>query len=184
MDRPGEVTGYVVKTTDRRTATIARVRQSIEALDPGIAATPCAEFVSSLTQMKITRAMSRFTSLFAIIIGTVGVMNTMAMSIFERRGETASLRAMGWRKKRIADMVLRESLYLSLIGAAIGVLIGIATITGLAHWRRTSGLVQGGISWRAIGEGIAISLMIAAVGSILPIYRCLRLPIADSLRAN
>ena len=74
-------------------------------LDPEIAATPCAEFVNSITQIRITRTMSWFTSIFAIVIGAIGVMNTMAMSVFERRGEIVTLRAIGWRKWRIARMI-------------------------------------------------------------------------------
>ena len=73
MDRPGEVTGFVVKTDDRKTDTIEAVRRQIEALDPEIAATPCAEFVSSITQMRITRTMSWFTSVFAILLGAVNM---------------------------------------------------------------------------------------------------------------
>jgi putative ABC transport system permease protein len=41
-DRPGEVTGFIVKATDRRPAAIAALEQKIEALDPNVAATPCA----------------------------------------------------------------------------------------------------------------------------------------------
>ena len=100
MDRAGEVTGFVVDSADKRPAAVAEIRRRIEALNPEVAATPCAEFVSSLSQMKVARTMSWFTSTFAIVIGAIGVMNTMAMSIFERRGEIASLRAMGWRKWR------------------------------------------------------------------------------------
>ena len=105
---PGEVTGFVVHAADKRPPAIAEIRRQIEALDPEIAATPCAEFVSSLTQMKIARTMSWFTSTFAIVIGAIGVMNTMAMSVFERRGEIASLRAMGWRKWRVVRLILSE----------------------------------------------------------------------------
>ena len=98
MDRPGEVTGYAVTSADQRPAAIEELRKKIEALDPEIAATPCAEFVNSITQIRITRTMSWFTSIFAIVIGAIGVMNTMAMSVFERRGEIGTLRAIGWRK--------------------------------------------------------------------------------------
>lgn len=184
MDRPGEVTGFVVKTDDRRTDTIEAVRQQIEAMDPEIAATPCAEFVSSITQMRITRTMSWFTSVFAILLGAVGVMNTMAMSIFERRGEIGSLRAMGWRKSRIVRLILSESLYLSVLGAAVGVAGGVIVIALLAHWRRTSGLVQGNISPRAIVEGVAVAIAIAIVGAIYPAYRCIKQPIADAMRSR
>jgi putative ABC transport system permease protein len=180
-DRAGEVTGFVVKSIDRRPETIQRIRRQIEDMNPAIAATPCAEFVGSLTQMKVARTMSRFTSLFAIAIGTVGVMNAMAMSIFERRGEIAALRAMGWQKKRVAALLVSESVYLSLIGAAIGVILGIAIITLLAHSQRTSGLIQGDISPRAILEGIVVALAIALAGAALPAYRCLRLPIGVTI---
>src|SRR6185369_14761084 len=108
MDRPGEVTGFIVNSSDKRPRAIAEIRRRIEAMNPQIAATPCAEFVNSLTQMKIARTMSWFTSAFAIAIGAIGVMNTMAMSVFERRGEIASLRAMGWPKGRIGRLILSE----------------------------------------------------------------------------
>ena len=98
MDRPGEVTGFVIRRARQASLGGGGIRQQIEALDPHIAATPCAEFVSSLSQMKIARTMSWFTSTFAIVIGSIGVMNTMAMAVFERRAEIASLRAIGWRK--------------------------------------------------------------------------------------
>ena len=156
MDRPGEVTGFIVNSADKRPPAVAEIRRQIEAMNPEIAATPCAEFVNSLTQMKIARTMSWFTSTFAIVIGAIGVMNTMAMSIFERRGEIASLRAMGWRKWRIAQLILSESMLLSIIGAVLGVAAGLGITAALTHWKRTSGLVQGDISLWAICEGFAL----------------------------
>ena len=181
-DRPGEVTGFVVNAADKRPASVAAIRRQIEALDPDIAATPCAEFVNSLTQMKITRTMSWFTSAFAIVIGAIGVMNTMAMSVFERRGEIASLRAIGWRKWRITRLILSESLVLSLGGAVLGVALGVGVTLLCTEWRRTSGLVQGDISPRAICEGVCVAVLIAIVGAAYPAYRCARLPIAETLR--
>ena len=182
MDRPREVTGYVVQSADKRPAAIESIRQQIDALDSNIAAMRCAEFVNSLSQLKIARTMSWFTSLFAVVIGTIGVMNTMAMSVFERRSEIASLRAMGWRKSRVTKLILSESLYISVFGATLGVAVGIAITFGLAHWRRTSGLVQGDVSLRTILEGVCIAVVIALIGAAIPAQRCCRLPIADTLR--
>ena len=184
MDRAGEVTGFVIMTETRQASSIARIRQQIEALAPEIAATPCAEFVRSLTQMKVTRTMSWFTSMFAIVIGGIGMMNTMAMSVFERRGEIASLRAMGWRRSRVAWLVLSESFFLSIVGAVIGIALGIGVTFLLTHWKRTSGLVQGDLSLRAIAEGIVVALVIAMIGAAYPAFRCVRLPIADTLRSS
>ena len=55
MDRPGQATGFVVQANPPGDAeTIQRLRAEIEALDPAIAATPCAQFVQSLKQMQVT----------------------------------------------------------------------------------------------------------------------------------
>jgi putative ABC transport system permease protein len=184
MDRPGEVTGFVVDAVDKQPAAVAEIRRQIEALDPHVAATPCADFVSSLTQIKIARAMSWFTSAFAIAIGAIGVLNTMAMAIFERRGEIAALRSMGWPKLRVVQLILAESLFLSLAGAVIGTAAGIGITIILSHLKKTSGLVQGDISMQAIFDGVCVAVAIAFVGAIVPAYRCARLPIAETLRAG
>jgi putative ABC transport system permease protein len=184
MDRAGEVTGFIVNAKDKRPSAVAEIRRQIESLDPEIAATPCAEFVNSLMQIKIARTMSWFTSTFAIVIGAIGVMNTMAMSVFERRGEIASMRAVGWQKWRIAQLIVSESLLLSVAGAIIGIVLGIAVILLLAHWKRTSGLVQGDLSLQAIFEGTGVAVAVALVGAAFPAYRCSRLPIAETLRAT
>lgn len=184
MDRPGEVTGFVVQAADKSHNAVAGLRRQIEMFSPEIAATPCAEFVNSLAQMKLARNMSWFTSLFAVVIGGIGMMNTMAMTVFERRGEIATLLAIGWRRFRVIKLILGESLLLGAIGAVVGCLLGVALTLALAHWRKTSGLIQGDISFRAILEGVGVAVLIAGIGAFLPAYRCVRLPIAETLRGQ
>lgn len=184
MDRPGEVTGYVIHAADKRPTAIAELRRRIEAMDPDIAATPCDQFVNSITQIRITRTMSWFTSVFAIVIGAIGVMNTMAMSVFERRGEIATMRAIGWRRARVAKLIVSEAALLSVIGTILGIVLGIAATFALAHWRRTSGLVQGNISVRAIVEGMCVASLIALAGAAFPAWRCTKMPIAETMRAG
>jgi putative ABC transport system permease protein len=184
MDRPGEVTGFVVQSADERPEAMAALQKKIESLDPEIAATPCVEFVNSITQIRITRTMSWFTAIFTIVIGAIGVMNTMAMTVFERRGEIVTLRAMGWRQWRIARLVMGEAVLLSALGTVIGIAIGVGITFILAHWHRTSVLVQGTVSLRAICEGAIVAVLIAICGGALPAWRCARLPIAETLRAT
>ncbi len=184
MDRPGEVTGFVVQSANKSSNAIAELRRQIDAFNPEIVATPCAEFVDSLAQMKLARNMSWFTALFAVVIGAIGMMNTMAMTVFERRGEIATLLAIGWRRFRVIRLILSESLLLGAIGAIGGCLLGIALTLALAHWRKTSGLVQGDISPRAILEGAGVAVLIAGTGAFWPAFRCVRLPIAETLRGQ
>jgi putative ABC transport system permease protein len=185
MDRPGQVTGFIVQANPPgdRAATAALSRQ-IEALDPQVAAVPCAEFVSSLNQMRVTRAMSWIIAAIASVIGALGVLNTMAMSVFERRCEIGSLRAMGWRTSRVIQLILSESLLLATAGAAIGIVIGLGGLALLSRWHVTSGIVQGDVSYRAIGEGVMIAAAMALVGTAYPAYRIARVPPVESLRGS
>ena len=165
MDRPGQVTGYVVEANPPGDAkTISALKQSIESLDPSIAATPCAEFVSSLTQMKVTRSMAWLVSAIAGVIGALGVLNTMAMTIFERRCEIGVLRSMGWRKSRVIGLILLEALILAAAGAALGMIAGATSIFCLSHWRVTSVIIDGRIPLRTFGEAILLAVGMAAVG--------------------
>jgi putative ABC transport system permease protein len=185
MDRPGQVTGFIVQANppgDR--AATAELARQIEALDPQVAAIPCAEFVSSLNQMRVTRAMSWIIAAIASVIGALGVLNTMAMSVCERRSEIGSLRAMGWRTSRVVQLILSESLLLAAAGAAIGVVIGLAGLVVLSHWHVTSGIVQGDVSYRAIGEGLLMAAVMAIVGAAYPAFRIARVPPVESLRGS
>ena len=150
---------------------IERVRRDIEALDPAIAATPCAEFVRSLKQMQVARAMSWVASAIAALIGAVGVLNTMAMSVLERRPEIGAFRAMGWRKRQVVQLIVTEALLLAAAGAVLGTALGLSILSGLAHLRATSGLVQGDWPISAMVEGALLAFLMAALGAAWPALR-------------
>ena len=172
MDRPGQATGFVVQVTPAGDArVIERVRRDIEALDPAIAATPCAEFVRSLKQMQVTRAMSWVAAAIAALIGAIGVLNTMAMSVLERRPEIGAFRAMGWRKRQVVQLIVTESLLLAAAGAIMGTALGLSVLSGLSHLRATSGLVQGDWPVSAIVEGTLLAFLMAALGAAWPALR-------------
>jgi putative ABC transport system permease protein len=174
MDRPGQVTGFVVQAQPRGDVeAVYRLRKKIESLDAEVAATPCAQFVRSLNQMKITRTMSWVTSSIAVVIGAVGILNTMVMNLFERRGEIGALRAMGWKKNRIFRLLMCEAFLMAAVGTAGGIFAGIGAIWFLSQWHVTSGLVQGDISFRAIGEGSALAAVMSVVGVAYPAYHIL-----------
>jgi putative ABC transport system permease protein len=164
--------------------TIARLRQKIEALDPAIAATPCAEFVHSLSQIRIVRTMSLVVSAIASLIGAIGVLNTMAMSVYERRGEIGALRAMGWPKSRVISLILLESLLLAAVASVVGVLGGIAMVQILAHWPATAVLIHGDVSWLSIVEGTLLALFMAAAGALYPAMRSAGLSPVEALQGS
>ena len=74
--------------------------------------------------MKFLDAGNVAISVLAVLLGAIGVMNTMIMSVFERTREIGILRAVGWRGSRIVRMVLAESLLLCLVAAVFGLALG------------------------------------------------------------
>jgi putative ABC transport system permease protein len=183
MDRPGQATGFIVEANPRGDQrVIEKLRTKIESLDPSIAATPCEEFVRGINQMQVTRTMSWVTAAIAVFLGSIGVLNTMAMSVLERKTEIGALRAMGWRKSRVISLIVSESLILALGAAVSGVTLGLAITFALSKWKSTSVLIQGNWSISAILTGIILAGLMAILGAMYPAARVARTRPIDALR--
>ena len=94
---PGERLRHRGRSSRRQGRDRADLRRLSRPWAPNIEATPTAEFVNSTTEIRFIRAMAWITSAIAMIIGAVGMLNTMIMSVFERTREIGILRAIGWR---------------------------------------------------------------------------------------
>ncbi len=64
-------------------------------------------------------------AVIALVIGGIGVMNTMLMAVIERRAEFALLSAVGWSGVQIATRVMIEGVVTTILGAALGLLLGV-----------------------------------------------------------
>ncbi len=93
-DRAQQVTYInVVLQSERRIEGGAQAIQDIQSLDPKLLALQTEEFVKTDTRMQIASAMAWMTSAIALIIGAIGTLNTMMMSVMERTKEIGVLRA-------------------------------------------------------------------------------------------
>jgi putative ABC transport system permease protein len=185
IDRPGQVTGFLVQAKPAGDpAAIAALKHAIEALDSNVAAIPCAEFVQSVSQLQVTRAISWVISAMAGLIGALGVLNTMAINVFERRAEIGALRAMGWRKSRVVRLILNESLALAGVGLLVGIPSGIGLLFFMEQWHVTASLVQGNVSLATIGKAAAMAAIMATVGALLPALRSAAIPPVQALRGS
>jgi putative ABC transport system permease protein len=185
IDRPGQVTGFLVQASPPgNAAAIAALQREIEALDPTVAAIPCAEFVRSVSQLQVTRTISWIISGMAGLIGALGVLNTMAINVFERRAEIGALRAMGWRKSRVVRLILNESLGLAALGLLVGIPCGLGLMLFMEQWHVTSNLVKGSASLATIGEAALMAAAMATVGALLPAMRCASVPPVQALRGS
>ena len=183
MDRPGQVNGFTVRVrdaTDRRA--IARLQTRIDNLGHGLSALPAEDYVESTQQIALARSMAMLMSSVVLVLGVIGMFNTMIMSVLERTREIGVLRAVGWRKTRIVGMVLLEAEVLSVGGAAVGSLAAVGLVWGLAHLRQTNGLIDGRTAPWVVLLGMAVAMLVGLLGGLYPAYRGARMLPTEALR--
>jgi putative ABC transport system permease protein len=117
----------------------------------------------------------------ALLIGGIGVMNTMLMSVVERRTEFALLSAVGWSGPQVAGLVLTEGLIVSIAGAAIGVLIGIVGAQLLIHALGAAPFVSPRVTAWVLGRALLIGVLIGVLGGLYPAWRAAHLSPARTL---
>jgi putative ABC transport system permease protein len=114
----------------------------------------------------------------ALLVGGVGVANTMVISVLERRPEIGLRRALGATRGNVRVQFLAESLLLSALGGAGGVLLGAAVTAGYATYKTWPWVVP---PW-ALAGGLAATLVIGGVAGLYPAVRAARLSPTDALQ--
>ncbi|MEN3304403.1 MAG: putative transport system permease protein [Micromonosporaceae bacterium] len=115
----------------------------------------------------------------ALLVGGVGVANTMVISVLERRSEIGLRRALGATRGQIRLQFLAESQLLSALGGAGGALLGIAVTSGYAGYQDWPTVVP---IWATVG-GVLATLVIGGGAGIYPAWRAARLSPTEALAA-
>ncbi len=113
----------------------------------------------------------------ALLVGGVGVANTMVISVLERRAEIGLRRALGATRGQVRLQFLVESLLLAALGGAGGVLLGIAVTTGYASYQHWPSVVP---AWASLG-GMGATLVIGTAAGLYPAWRAARLAPTEAL---
>jgi putative ABC transport system permease protein len=164
-------------------AAIERLRGVIGArLGDGFRVFDATEAAQANIGLQLAKAVSLGTSVIAAAVGAVGVMNTVLMSVFERLREIGVLLALGWRRRRIVLMILLESLLLSGLGAAAGIVIGVASVRLLLMTRALRGLIDAGTEPLVLVSVVGIALVIGALGGLYPAWRGASMAPTEALR--
>jgi putative ABC transport system permease protein len=151
-------------------AEVSVVARQIERMDPTLAALPVADFVDNIQQIRLARGVAWVVSAIALMIGAIGMLNTMVMSVAERAREIGTLRAIGWTKRRVMSIILCESILLSIGGAALGTLTAIGLTKFLSNFRLTSGVIAGQIAPAVILQGLLVAILIGISGAAYPAF--------------
>ncbi|MFF8783596.1 ABC transporter permease [Streptomyces sp. NPDC015125] len=121
----------------------------------------------------------------AVIIAVVGVVNTLAMSVFERTREIGMLRAIGLSRSGIKQMVRLESVVISLFGAVLGIGVGI-----FLSWAGGNLVGQGLptyemlLPWGRLGLFLLIALVVGVLAALWPARRAARQNMLEAISAQ
>jgi len=161
---------------------IEGVVTSIKGLGVGLSAMATEEYVATDNRILGANAMAWSTSAIALVIGAIGMLNTMIVAVFERTSEIGILRAIGWRKSLIVRMILLESSLLCLTGAVVGTGLALMMTYLLSRAPVTAGLVSASIPPQVVVQGFVIALLIGLLGASYPAFRAARLTPTAALR--
>jgi putative ABC transport system permease protein len=117
----------------------------------------------------------------AVVISLFGIVNTLALSVFERTREIGMLRAVGMTRRQLRRVVRYESIITAVIGGILGIVVGLAF-----GWILSKGLEDQGIVF-SVPYGLLFVVVVAAViagilAAILPARRASRLNVLEALQ--
>ncbi|WND37167.1 ABC transporter permease [Streptomyces sp. BB1-1-1] len=121
----------------------------------------------------------------AVIVAVLGVINTLAMSVFERSQEIGMLRAIGLDRKGIKRMVRLESLVISLFGGVLG--IGLGVFFGWAAGElmgTTMATYELVLPWGRMGVFLLLAAVVGVLAALWPARRAARLNMLDAIKAE
>ncbi|KOT92808.1 ABC transporter [Streptomyces rimosus subsp. pseudoverticillatus] len=121
----------------------------------------------------------------AVIIAVVGVVNTLAMSVFERTREIGMLRAIGLARSGIKQMVRLESVVITLFGALLGIGAGIFLAWSSGKMLASSmPTYEMALPWDRLGAFTAAALAIGVLAAAWPARRAARLNMLESIASE
>lgn len=117
----------------------------------------------------------------SLLVGGIGIITIMTISVNERTSEIGLLRALGAKQTQILSLFLGEAIVLSAIGGSCGLLLGIG-VAQLLHFALPALPVH--TPWSFVFMAEALSVMIGLAAGVLPARRAARLDAVQALRSE
>jgi putative ABC transport system permease protein len=181
----GKVNFLNVRLTPNETPNqVEKLRQTIQSRYRGLKIFRVGEVAQNNIGIQTAKAMSLATSAIALLISTLGMMNTLLMSVFERTSEIGLLMAVGWRRSRVVAMILLESLMLSMTGAVAGISVAIIGVRCMQKMEFMQGKIEGEFSLGLIGVALGITAVLGILGGLYPAARAASMQPHTALRSE
>ena len=127
----------------------------------------------------------------ALIVASIGIMNTMLTSVMERTREIGIMKAIGAENKDVMSIFIIEGMIVSAIGGLIGVFLGVFGSQALAEILSMQGSMGGGpsgmslspvITLTSVGLAIGVSLVVGVLSSLYPAWKAARMSPIEAVR--
>lgn len=116
----------------------------------------------------------------ALVVGGIGVANTMVVAVLERRAEVGLRRALGATRGQIRSQFLTESVLLALLGGLLGTGLGLLATVGYAAWQQWPLVIPAQAALAGVGGAVVIGVL----AGVYPSVRAARLPPTRALAAG
>src|SRR5205823_5545180 len=115
----------------------------------------------------------------SIVISLFGIVNTLVLTVFERTRELGMLRAVGMTRRQVRRMIYWESVTTALIGAALGIPLGIALAALVGHAIKYPAFT---IPWGTLVIFVFAAIIVGLLAAIFPARRAARLNVLQALQ--
>lgn len=178
--RPNKVTMLSVKLDDPEQA--PSIVLQINERFPEVHAAIATEFVEQMPDMQAGEAMLDGISFLAILVGGIGVLNTMLMAVLERTREIGVLRTLGWRRRRVTTLILHESLLLGLMGGGLGIALSFGLVLAIQQAPAIGEAFIASWSPDVFLRAFLVALTLGLIGGLYPSLRASNLRPVEALR--
>ena len=120
----------------------------------------------------------------SVVIAVLGIVNTLALSVFERTREIGLLRAVGMTRRQLRRMITVESISTAVFGAVLGMVLGLVLGITVQYGVRSQGLEVLSIPWLSLVAVLIAAAVAGMVAAVLPAWRATRLDVLRAITAD
>jgi len=178
---PADNFAYVVRVPGADPATVRAGIDSVIAGLPTVTLKDQSEFAAE-QRAPIDQMLNLIYALLglAVVIAVLGIVNTLALSVIERTREVGLLRAVGLSRRQLRTMVRLEAIIISLLGAVLGVGLGLVFGVALQRSQADSGIQVLSVPFVQLFIFVVLAALVGVLAAVWPARRAARL---DVLRA-
>jgi putative ABC transport system permease protein len=182
---PADSIVFVAQTPGADTAAVTTAIQAELAALPTVILQDKAAFADA-QRATIDQGLAIIYALLAlaVIIAVLGIVNTLGMSVIERTREVGLLRAVGMSRRQLRTMIRLESVAISILGAVLG--IGLGVIFGISLRKAMAGQGIGVLSipWTQLVVFVVLAGVVGVLAAVFPARRAARMGVLRAITAQ